>query len=117
MNRPVKETDLLKFAVGAQEFLDKMELALEPMKRANEIFVVTRQANSLTITLPPSDGEYSLEIDEDSQSILMQSPLSGKFCYVLSAVSGEWVNQEDGHSLEGMMVRDLIRQCNGVPKL
>lgn len=117
VNRPVKVTDMMQFLIAAQDFLDNMEDALEPMKKHNEVFVITRGASKLTVTLRPGEGEYSLEIYEDSFSIMMQTPLSGKFGYVLSAANGDWVNEEDGHTLEGMLVRDLIRQCNGFPNL
>mmetsp|Transcript_8984 Transcript_8984/g.14984 ORF Transcript_8984/g.14984 Transcript_8984/m.14984 type:complete len:186 (-) Transcript_8984:1481-2038(-) len=117
INRPVKVTDMLQFVIAAQDFLDKIEDALEPMKKHNEVFIITREASKLTVTLRPGDGEYSLEIYEDSHSIMMQTPLSGKFGYCLSASTSEWVNEEDGHSLEGMLVRDMIRQCNGFPEL
>ena len=47
--------------------------------------------------------------------ISLTSPVSGGYTYVLGADSNKFVGEEDGHSLEGMLVRDLIRQCNGVP--
>lgn len=103
--------------MAAQDFLDKIEEALEPMKKHNDIFIVTRDSNRLTLMLGIGEGEYSLEIYEDGSSILMQTPISGKFSYVLSSKTQEWVNEEDGHMLVGMFVRDLIRQCNGVPDL
>lgn len=47
--------------------------------------------------------------------ITLQSPLSGTFTYIYNASTGEWVANEDGHSLLGMFTRDWIRQCQGVP--
>ena len=117
VNRPVRVTDTLEFVMAAQDFLDKIEEALEPMKKHNDIFIVTRDSNRLTLMLGIGEGEYSLEIYEDGSSILMQTPISGKFSYVLSSKTQDWVNEEDGHMLVGMFVRDLIRQCNGVPDL
>ena len=115
MNRPVKVTDMQQFVVAAQDVLDKIQTSLEPMKRHNYLFVVDRQANSLKLTL--TDGDYIFEVVEDFNCIQMTSPISGKFSYVLSASTGEWVDVHDGHLMEGMFVRDLIRQCNGVPAL
>mmetsp|Transcript_25412 Transcript_25412/g.45898 ORF Transcript_25412/g.45898 Transcript_25412/m.45898 type:complete len:277 (-) Transcript_25412:306-1136(-) len=45
----------------------------------------------------------------------LQSPLSGSFTYGYNASTGEWVGNEDGHSMIGMFTRDWIRQCRGVP--
>jgi len=66
-------------------------------------------------------GTYWLTVlldDADNISggtIILRSPLSGSFTYVYNASSGEWVGSEDGHSLLGMLTRDWIRQCRGVP--
>jgi hypothetical protein len=49
--------------------------------------------------------------------VTLQSPLSGSFMYVYNPSTKEWVGNEDGHSLLGMLTRDWIRQCNGVPDL
>lgn len=69
-------------------------------------------------------GTYLLTIHPENDvtrgsggSVTLQSPLSGTFTYVYSpsAAGGEWVGNEDGHSLLGMLTRDWIRQCRGVP--
>jgi len=142
---PMKHTPLRKkmlFSIEADLFLDKLEKALEPMKKCNESFNIVRichdnerQGNSpeqqsindddtnplfsneLKIHLKPADGVYSIAVDEESMTIFFTSPISGGHTYILSVETGEWVGTEDGHSLEGLLVRDLIRQCNGVPKL
>mmetsp|Transcript_18147 Transcript_18147/g.20941 ORF Transcript_18147/g.20941 Transcript_18147/m.20941 type:complete len:88 (+) Transcript_18147:1-264(+) len=87
------------------------------MKKANDIFIINRDPTKMTLTLAPAEGDYSLEIFESNHAIDMQTPISGKFSYVLDTNTKEWVNQVDGHSLEGLFVRDLIKQCNGIPKL
>ena len=85
------------------------------MKKHNDVFLVERHAEFLKLTV--AEGEYRFEVDESSCTITMQSPVSGKFIYYLNESSGDWVSVQDGHIMEGMFVRDLIRQCNGVPKL
>ena len=47
--------------------------------------------------------------------ITLQSPLSGTYTYIYNVATHDWVGEEDGHSLLGMLTRDWIRQCNGVP--
>lgn len=115
VNRPARVMDTLEFVIAAQDLLEKIEKSLEPMKKHNDNFVVHRDYNKLTLTIGLGD-EYSLEIDEDSNTVIMQSPLSGRFSYVLCSSTRNWVDEEDGHILEGMFVRDLIKQCNGVPQ-
>ena len=91
------------------------------MKEKNEIFVVERVraeiGDSLSIDLGPKDGSYKIEVNEEGHLIQYSSPISGSIGYVLSASTGEWVGMEDGHSFEGLLVRDLIRQCQGLPDL
>ena len=67
-------------------------------------------------------GTYWLTILPDNSTsgggggvVVLQSPLSGSFTYIFDDSSGEWVGSEDGHSLLGMLTRDWIRQCRGVP--
>ena len=97
-------------------FLQKAERALHPMKSCNEVFELTSSSEKLSLKLSPAEGNYAMQVDEINFEILLQTPISGRFSYVLCAEKGEWVGSEDGHSLEGLLVRDLIRQCNGYPK-
>jgi len=65
-------------------------------------------------------GTYLLTIQPDNDAdsggtVALRSPLSGSFMYVYNPSSGEWVGEDDGHSLLGMLTRDWIRQCRGVP--
>jgi len=65
-------------------------------------------------------GTYLLTIQPDNDAdsggtVTLRSPLSGSFTYVYNPSSGEWVGEDDGHSLLGMLTRDWIRQCRGVP--
>lgn len=74
------------------------------------------------LTIHP-DNNAAADSDDDSLSgsgsnggfATLQSPLSGSFTYGYNAVTGEWVGNEDGHSMIGMFTRDWIRQCRGVP--
>ena len=126
----VKDPDI--FYIEADLFLDKIEKALEPMKLCNDFFLVERNIDDnnealkeksstlyLCIRLHPSQGVYTLQGDENQFTISLNSPVSGGHTYVLSYDECEykWVGEDDGHSLEGLLVRDLIRQCQGVPQL
>ena len=94
---------------------------------------VLRHGGRLSIQVSPlgdlywGGGTYWLTILPDDYDgsgntrsggvVTMQSPLSGSFVYIYNASTKEWVGNEDGHSLLGMLTRDWIRQCNGVPDL
>mmetsp|Transcript_13032 Transcript_13032/g.18452 ORF Transcript_13032/g.18452 Transcript_13032/m.18452 type:complete len:197 (+) Transcript_13032:143-733(+) len=116
-SRPAAVKDLSKFIPASEVFLEKIEQALKPMEHANEVFIVKRNPGMLTIELAPGLGNYTLEVSESEACLYMQSPISGKFSYILCGRTGKWVSSADGHALEGMLVRDLIRQCNGLPDL
>jgi hypothetical protein len=91
------------------------------MKEQNDIFVVTRArgelGDTLRIDLSPKEGSYKIEVSEEDCLFQYTSPISGNVLYVNSATTGDWVGIEDGHIFEGLLVRDLIRQCRGLPKL
>ena len=94
---------------------------------------VTSHGGRLSIQVLPSGdlywggGTYWLTIipnDYDGSGnargggvVTLQSPLSGSFMYIYNTSTKEWVGSEDGHSLLGMLTRDWIRQCSGVPDL
>jgi hypothetical protein len=71
----------------------------------------------ILIDLGPVDGQYTLIADEQRCVILFQSPISGQLLYNYNESTGNWCNVYDQHNLEGIFVRDLIRQIRGVPNL
>jgi hypothetical protein len=114
--------DPILFQEGADALLQKIQIALAPMQRANDIFFVTRGTEEdlgdfLMIDIGPVHGQYNLQIDLEQKCLVFQSPISGQRTYQLSESKGEWFNEVDGHAFEGLLVRDLIRQVNGVPNL
>ena len=119
-NRPesiIKDGPTFLHAVN--EFLVCAEQALKPMKVCNDVFDVqlftTKDGPCLTIILKPGDGMYTIQSYLDSSTCVLNSPVSGNNNYVLCGQTGKFVGMDDGHLLEGMLVRDLIRQCNGFP--
>lgn len=114
--------DPIRFEQGGDTLLEKIQVALEPMKRANDHFFVTRGTeeeigNFLLIDVGPVHGQYTLQIDLKQKCLVFQTPISGQHTYRLSESKGEWMDEIDGHAFEGLLVRDLIRQVKGIPKL
>lgn len=124
--RPTPVQNEVEFERGSYALLDALLRALRPMEDYNDFFqVCVRHRDEveheenllweLSINLKPSDGTYRLVVDRESCNLVMSSPVSGTYTYVLCQSSGDWVGQDDGHSLIGLLVRDLGRQCNGYP--
>mmetsp|Transcript_37531 Transcript_37531/g.82191 ORF Transcript_37531/g.82191 Transcript_37531/m.82191 type:complete len:223 (+) Transcript_37531:81-749(+) len=115
---PVKDRDI--FLAAAKKELDRVEAAIEPMKSCNDVFDVTRSTNDegdqLSIRLKGSDGTFTLQIDGRNCTMNLSSPVSGVYTYVLCSRTNAWLGMDDAHIMEGMLTRDLIRICNGVPK-
>lgn len=126
-----------QFLSVANDLLDKVESSLAKLKDSNEGVEITRYPPSsgdrsdadgsqfrenqgrLSIKVPSIEGPYDggtylLTINADDKNIALQC-LSGNFTYVYNTGTGEWVGQEDGHSMLGILTRDWIRQCHGVP--
>jgi frataxin-like iron-binding protein CyaY len=120
MHSPVSDT--YEFNQAATRLLDKIEQAVEPMKAYNEVFYTKRSDGEIgemfTIDLGPKVGIYQMEVSLEECVFEYSSPISGKLLYCLSSATGEWVNTDDGHQFEGILVRDLLRSnCIGLPKL
>eukprot|EP00529_Nitzschia_sp_RCC80_P030929 CAMPEP_0113513010 /NCGR_PEP_ID=MMETSP0014_2-20120614/39631_1 /TAXON_ID=2857 /ORGANISM="Nitzschia sp." /LENGTH=294 /DNA_ID=CAMNT_0000409379 /DNA_START=39 /DNA_END=923 /DNA_ORIENTATION=+ /assembly_acc=CAM_ASM_000159 len=116
---PIQDVQIFRHAASA--LLDRLETALHPMKSKNEVFVISREDGDIgeifKLDLGPSVGHYLIEISEDECLMQYSSPISGQILYFLSDSTNEWLAVDDGHSFEGIFVRDLIRQCQGLPNL
>lgn len=114
-------TDPDIFARESAKLLDKIFYSLDPLKSSNDNFILTRGheedvGDFILLDLGPVHGQYNIQVDLEQKVVMMQSPISGQLLYILSASTGDWCGDVDGHHLEGLLVRDLIRQINGVPK-
>jgi hypothetical protein len=111
-----------EFDRAASFLVNKVYKALKPMVPLNDNFFLSRGEDTamgeyIMIDLGAADGQYNIQVDNEQQLLLMQTPISGQTQYVFSKRSGDWISVDDGHIFEGLLVRDLIRQCRGVPKL
>ena len=115
-------TNSIEFDQASSRLLDKIERAVEPMKANNTVFITKRSDGELgeifTIDLGPKLGLYQIEMSQDEHVFEYSSPISGRLLYCLSSTTGEWINIDDGHQFEGILVRDLLRSnCIGLPNL
>jgi frataxin-like iron-binding protein CyaY len=110
-----------EFATKTNAFIGKLMKALRPLEKINDPFLLTlsldeEMGQSILLDLGPVNGQYTIQFDMDEQSLYYVSPISGKISYYLMD-NGEWCSRSDGHNFEGILVRDLIRQIQGVPDL
>ena len=117
-------TDPEIFEQVATALVDKIFAALAPLQAVNDPFVLTRDRDPdvsngeyILLDLGPLHGQYTLQVDPEQALVHLQSPISGIVQYYRSSDDDEWRSVEDGHILEGLLVRDLIRQIKGVPRL
>lgn len=113
-------TDKELFLQASSAFLQQTIKALEPMKAHNEVFHLILSSNEqgqrLTVGLRPSEGQYVLQVDDELCTLTLTSPMSGNYTYILCAFTGNFIGMHDGHLCQGMLVRDMIRHCYGVPQ-
>jgi hypothetical protein len=114
----VKDPEI--FARESEKLMNKIYNALEPLKSVNDDYILTRGheddfGDFILLDLGPVRGQYNIQVDLEQKVVMMQSPISGQLLYILSATTGDWCGDVDGHRMEGLLVRDLIRQINGVP--
>ena len=60
---------------------------------------------------------FTLAAHPETQEIVYLSPESGGNCYMWFPQRVRWLCVEDGHDLEGILTRDLLRWVYGVPDL
>ena len=117
-DRPVSnEIDPVQFRIKAEEFLKELDEKLRPMQDWNEYFEILLRPSVLEVQLRPDLGAFALNIDYEQLTLELTSPKSGTFTYIYCLEKERWRGKDDGHDLKGMLVRDIIQLCNGVPDL
>eukprot|EP00588_Corethron_pennatum_P005091 CAMPEP_0194296640 /NCGR_PEP_ID=MMETSP0169-20130528/56733_1 /TAXON_ID=218684 /ORGANISM="Corethron pennatum, Strain L29A3" /LENGTH=182 /DNA_ID=CAMNT_0039046171 /DNA_START=139 /DNA_END=687 /DNA_ORIENTATION=+ len=113
---PVADTNVPRFSAATSALFDRIDAALLHLRPpVNEFLEVELDGGTiLRIKLGPELGTYELHADEDRCVLEMTSP-TGSFTYVLERSTGDFVEEADGHSLVGLLTRDLIRQIQGYP--
>jgi len=118
LDRPREiESDPIPFRRKADEYLTFLHERLLPMQSLNDVFHLSRKENGLEIQLRKDLGTFVINANDADCVLDLTSPKSGGFTYVMCRETGRWRCKEDGHDLNGMIVRDLIQLCNGLPNL
>jgi len=62
-------------------------------------------------------GEYSIKVNEKDQLVYLQSPLSGINKYYFDTANEKWISSRDKHIMDELVVRELVKHCQGMLNL
>lgn len=110
------------------------------MVQLNPGFQVTSGKDEFSIFLGEGLGSIVFQANSDLETLDVRLPVGGSHTYSPSLprglnlvftgywchtgrtsryrfdhAQGRWLSSEDGHDLEGIVTRDLLRQCAGCP--
>jgi hypothetical protein len=105
------------------EFLRKAEACVGALHAGVEALhaqnptadVVFVPGKALTIELREQRAKFAFSVLEDTQTIEFFSPNSGSRSYAWNPERRRWLSVVDGHDMEGLVTRDMMRFIYGVP--
>lgn len=104
-----------KFTALTAQFLERVASAVAPLHPPmNEHFEIDRQSNDVCV-IRTADKEFEIKIVAAKQQLHLTSPISGLRKYAWNAKTQRWEDESDAHDIEGLLTRDLMRLCIGVP--
>ena len=104
------------FDAEVERLFALLHTALEPLVPLNPGFALLTDSEGRLNLDMGAKGAYVFSKDVATQTVRVQSPVSGVFGYVFDRESGLWLSQTDGHDLRGLITRDVLRHCVGCPK-
>lgn len=112
---PQKEPyDFKKFC---ERELTVIEKALSPLLKSNPGYEISRPApGQLKVFVGDSRGMYSFTADHPLGCLAVISPVSGIHKYGYDQEQDAWVSLDDRHDLRGIITRDFLRHCIGLPQ-
>ncbi|CAH0478998.1 unnamed protein product [Peronospora belbahrii] len=104
-----------KFAALSVAFFDRVETAMEPLyPPTNNEFQLKRDGNK-ELVICTNAQEFTIKVLSSKQQIELVSPVSGLRTYNWNVMTKRWENEADSHDIEGLLTRDLMRYCAGIP--
>lgn len=105
-----------EFASRAAAALEVIAASFEALKPVNDDLEVKFQAaHQVVASLSNQEAFFTVTIDTEDAKIAFVSPVSALQFYVFDLNSKRWVHAEDGHSLDGLLTRDVMRHAFGTP--
>ncbi|UIZ23552.1 hypothetical protein KXD40_007904 [Peronospora effusa] len=127
---------MIRFTALSMEFFDRVEIAMKPLHPPiNDEFQLQRDANGGELVIRTNAQEFKIKVLTSKQQIELLSPASCLRTYHWNAMTKRWedvlqqvsvvlhlindscrcVLQADSHDIEGLLTRDLMRFCAGIP--
>jgi len=112
---PTKEVfDFKKFS---ERELNVIEKALTPLLSSNPGYEIMRSGpGELKVFVGDEKGIYTFTADYPLGCISIISPVSGIHKYGYDQEEATWTSLEDRHDMHGIITRDFLRHCIGVPQ-
>lgn len=95
--------------------IDNVEIAIKPILPLNPTYQMTRSNPEELVLNVGAKGSYIFKIDRDMMLLTVQTPISGVHQYDFEVNDGQWLSVIDGHDMRGLVTRDLLRHCTGLP--
>ncbi|EEY60176.1 uncharacterized protein PITG_12500 [Phytophthora infestans T30-4] len=82
----------------------------------NDKFQLQRDGSAYDeLVIHTNSKEFVIEVLSSKQQIEFSSPVSGLRTYQWNAMAKRWEDETDSHDIEGLLTRDLMRFCAGIP--
>eukprot|EP00937_MAST-01D_sp_MAST-1D-sp2_P007646 g7646.t1 len=104
------------FAELARGQLARVCSCVDALRASNPSFTCTHDAEAKSgerVDIACEDLRLELVAKVEKQQIQVFSTVSGVLDYKIAG--GKWVGVADGHDMEGLLMRDLLRVCVGCP--
>uniref|UniRef100_K3XBZ4 Uncharacterized protein n=1 Tax=Globisporangium ultimum (strain ATCC 200006 / CBS 805.95 / DAOM BR144) TaxID=431595 RepID=K3XBZ4_GLOUD len=104
-----------KFAALTATFFERVETAVAPLQPPmNSDFVLEKDTKGV-LTIRANAKEFEIKMVPLKQQLHFTSPISGLRAYEWNARTQRWEDENDSHDIEGLLTRDLMRICSGIP--
>ena len=104
------------FLAEAEDMLSDISDAIEVILPQNPGYEINRIApDNLEVRCGDNGGTYVFRVDHEQQCLGVVSPVSGVNKYTLHPDEGLWLGVNDSHDMRGLIIRDFMRHCIGLP--
>jgi hypothetical protein len=111
-----KDVDATPYADVAAAQLRRFLACVEPLRAMNAEFETEITSEEASVSLGREVGCVRLVLDQEREEIDFTGPISGTQSYRYDRSTCRWVGTRDGHDLEGLITRDLLRvSAGGIP--
>jgi len=111
---------------AVQQFFGRIQNGVKPLQEfPAEIQTIETEVQcssdvprmTIKISRPPETYEVTMEAHLKEGLLHVDSPITGLQKYQYNSSSKEWEHEVDGHVLSGILTRDLMRWCSGIPEI